>query len=78
MRNLLIQFKCYAIQWSFLVSIFTNLSDINLEGIDNGSILNMIMVGGFIFEYVARLNFVRVRQVNLIVVARSGRVSTFL
>ena len=78
MRNLLIQFKCYAIQWSFLVSIFTNLSDINLEGIDNGSILNMIMVGGFIFEYVARLNFVRVRQVKLIVVERRGRVSTLI
>ena len=78
MRNLLIQFKCYAIQWSFLVSIFTNLSDINLEGIDNGSILNMITVGVCILSFAIRFDFVRVRQVNLIVVARSGRVSTFL
>ena len=78
MRNLLIQFKLYALQILLVGAIFTNLSDINLEGIDNGSILNMIMVGFCIFGYGVRLNLVRVRQVNLVVVARSGRVSTFL
>ena len=75
LRNFFIQVKLYAIQRCFILAC---LGNIDLEGVYNSRVLNFIPIGFSFNNSTIGRSFLRVRQVNRVMVAFGGSNSSFL